>query len=96
MIRKAGLDPDTVLLKTARLVEQRDLTRWLPLALASIYGLICAYGSSNPPSIHQTLRLWGLTIDADDLEEMSERYEEMKVDKALSAFFGKGVNGSRQ
>lgn len=89
-MRKAGLDPDTVLLKTAQLVEQRDVSRWLPLALAGIYNLVSAYGTKNPPSVADTLRSWGLFIDAASYEELARRANEDTTDKALAAFFRKG------
>ena len=89
-MRKAGLDPDTVLLKTAQLVDQRDVSRWLPLALAGLYNLVSAYGTKHPPSVADTLRAWGLFVDAASYEEIAKRANEDMTDKALTSFFGKG------
>ena len=87
---RLGLDPDTVPWATARLVEQRNINRWLPLALARLYCLVAAYGMKTPPKISDVLRSWGLSFDADCLDDLTRELDEMETKRSLEMFFGKG------
>lgn len=86
MIR-AGLDPDKVLYQTADIAEQRDLSRWLPLAFSSLYCLVSAYGSKSPPKMADVMRMWGLKADADRLDALLKTGKRASTDRALQSFF---------
>lgn len=59
------------------------------MALSAIYGLMAAhYGVKNPPTTAQSLRAWGLTMDADEIERQMAGYREKSDEMALKAFFG--------
>jgi len=87
VLRKQGLDPDSVPIQIANIAEQRDITRWLPLAFASLYRLVAAYGSKKPTNTTDLLRSWGLFADADHLDSILKTGREAHAEKTLLKFF---------
>lgn len=90
VLTRAGLDPDTVPFETAELALQRDVQRWLPLALADLVTLVWAYGTKKPPTMPEVLRSWGLLRDADRLEEAGREQRERAEEAAIRRFFQGG------
>lgn len=88
MLRRQGLDPDTVLYATADIAEQRDISRWLPRAVANLYMLVASYGSSDPPKTSEIMRSWGLVYDADVLKGIEDEIEERRTNATLKQYFG--------
>lgn len=87
-IRRAGLDPDKVLYQTAEIADQRDPSRWMPLALSSIYGILTAVYTKAPKNVPDILRMWGLTADADRLDALAKMGKDVTTDRAITSFFG--------
>lgn len=64
------------------------MSRWLPLAFASLYTLVYAYGSKHPIKPQQMLRCWGLKADADMLDFVAKSGQEAETERSLMSFFG--------
>ncbi len=89
MLVRNGLDPDKVLYKTARVLEERETYNWLPFALASIYTLLAvANGCKQTPKTSELLRSWGLSYDASRLDDALVEVEAKATENALRNFFG--------
>lgn len=44
----------------------------------------------TPPKISEVLRSWGLSFDADCLDEATRELDEMETNRSLEMFFGNG------
>ena len=89
LLVQKGLDPDTVPFQTARIVEERDISRWLPIAIASLYRLVAAYGMKRLPKLSDILKSWGLSHDANEMDQLEGKASEMATENALKNFFRK-------
>lgn len=89
MLLKAGLDPDKVCWKTARIAEERDLAHWLPYALAHICSLIEVYhGGKKLPKIADLFRSWGLSYEASKQDKAMQESREVETVRAFEMVFG--------